>query len=64
MNEFGWNFNGVDFSKLTPEEKMDWLIRFNNTVFNQNEDGVGQHKRKAKGLPKTPIRKLKNNHEN
>jgi RHS repeat-associated protein len=50
MMEFGGQFNGVDFNKMTEGQRADWSIRFTNTLRKSNnqsqETGEGQHKRK------------------
>ena len=45
MNEFGGVFNGVDFNKMTKEERADWSIRFTNTLGKIMETGEYQHSR-------------------
>ena len=64
MNEFGGNFNGVNFNSLSKEEKSDWTIRLTNTLrahFNEKmETGEGQHDRKEYEEPKKALDPLKN----
>ncbi len=64
MNEFGGNFNGVDFNNMSKEERSDWAIRFTNTLFkqgsNDQETGGGQHGRAASVTPTGTLDPLKN----
>jgi RHS repeat-associated protein len=45
--EMDGKFNGIDFNKLTPQERSDWAIRFTNTLLESKgenlESGAGQH---------------------
>ena len=49
MEEMGGEFNGVNFNKMSKEEKRDWAIRFTNTLLESQkkplETGEGQHER-------------------
>jgi len=44
MNLYGRMYNGVDFKKMSPTERLDWAIRFTNLLGNK-ETGEGQHGR-------------------
>lgn len=64
MNEFGGSFNGVDFNKMSNEERSDWAIRYTNTLFkqgsNDQETGGGQHGRAVSATPKGTLDPIKN----
>ncbi len=55
MNEYGGVFNGMDFNKMSDEERSDWAIRFTNTLYstnsNKQETGEGQHGRNDSTSP-------------
>jgi hypothetical protein len=62
MNEMGGVFNGVDFNKMTEQERSDWSIRFTNTLMksqgNTQETGEGQHGKKASERPKNSLKPI------
>jgi hypothetical protein len=62
MNEFGGTLNGIDFGKMTAEERSDWSIRFTNTIMKANgktqETGESQHGRGAKDKPKGSLKPI------
>jgi hypothetical protein len=62
MNEFNGQFNGVDFAKMTKQERADWSIQFTNTLLQSKneplETGKGQHGRKADEKPASPPQPL------
>jgi len=49
MQNYGGKFNGVDFNKLSKEERADWAIQYTNTLLKDKgenlENGIGQHGR-------------------
>lgn len=55
--EFGNQYNGQDYSKLTEEERSDFSIRWSNTLNKDKkqpqENGDGQHGRAVGQLPKS-----------
>lgn len=63
MSEFGGKFNGVDFNKMSSQERSDWVIRFTNSIYknrsSNQETGAGQHGRKNNEQSSQPLEPLK-----
>lgn len=64
MSEFGGKLGGIDFNKMTIEERSDWAIRFTNTLFgaksSKAETGEGQHGRNDKTRPSSSLNPITN----